>query len=390
MTFSFDPHIISKLIGLVYAAGRDPAQWQKAIDAITDTVPGVTGHLQGYDQFSKTMPSQLTSNMTDEALKPFVERVPEINLWWDTMGHLPVGQALSTDVHCPIPTIQNSEFYTDWLHPNDIASCVGCFLFREDSRMAALGFHYSEKQNEVMTPKVMELVTLLAPHMQTAMEMNRELLTGHNATEKLIDKLKKPAFLLESDRQILYMNPAAEQVLQQQRGWRSNVTGKLDLLDRQQAHPFARLVKATANVHHLREPNSLGILPFELDSETEKNPNTAFVTPALNGGFASSNPLAFLLGEQYAQALVVLTFRKDKNKETAQHLSKVFPDLTPTEIKIMAALTAGETLEDYARSAGVVVGTPRKQLKEIFKKTGTGKQGQLVALAAKLIKHDIL
>ena len=52
--------------------------------------------------------------------------------------------------------------------------------------------------------------------------------------------------------------------------------------------------------------------------------------------------------------------------------------LSPTESRLTAAMCRGLTVNEYAASQGVSVGTARYQLKQIFAKTQTSRQADLV------------
>lgn len=52
--------------------------------------------------------------------------------------------------------------------------------------------------------------------------------------------------------------------------------------------------------------------------------------------------------------------------------------LTPALARLAAALAAGETVAEQAEKAGVTQGTARNQLKELFARTGTQRQAELV------------
>lgn len=55
-------------------------------------------------------------------------------------------------------------------------------------------------------------------------------------------------------------------------------------------------------------------------------------------------------------------------------------DLTPSEVKLAAALAEGRSLQDAALGSGIQFSTARSYLEQIFRKTGTKQQSQLVAL----------
>jgi DNA-binding CsgD family transcriptional regulator len=62
-----------------------------------------------------------------------------------------------------------------------------------------------------------------------------------------------------------------------------------------------------------------------------------------------------------------------------EQLQDVF-DLTEAEGRLAARLAAGEGLRSAAQSLGVTYGTARARLAEIFQKTETRRQGELVNL----------
>jgi DNA-binding CsgD family transcriptional regulator len=58
--------------------------------------------------------------------------------------------------------------------------------------------------------------------------------------------------------------------------------------------------------------------------------------------------------------------------------------LTPTEVDVAQQIATGRDLTEIAQKRGVSLGTLRVQLRSIFSKTSTNRQGQLVALLAGL------
>ena len=79
-------------------------------------------------------------------------------------------------------------------------------------------------------------------------------------------------------------------------------------------------------------------------------------------------------------AMVAVTgFSLHGNVPTDALLRGLF-DLSVAEARIAAGLAAGRTLIEVARERGIGITTARTHLAQIFRKTGTRQQGQLVAL----------
>jgi DNA-binding CsgD family transcriptional regulator len=64
-------------------------------------------------------------------------------------------------------------------------------------------------------------------------------------------------------------------------------------------------------------------------------------------------------------------------------LGKVF-ELTPAQANLAGKLATGSSMETAAAELGVTVETARSHLKAIFNRTGTHRQGELVALLNRL------
>lgn len=55
-------------------------------------------------------------------------------------------------------------------------------------------------------------------------------------------------------------------------------------------------------------------------------------------------------------------------------------DFTPAEMKLVVELVNGRSIKESARKLGITEGTIRNHLKQVFRKTGTHRQGELIAL----------
>jgi DNA-binding CsgD family transcriptional regulator len=81
-----------------------------------------------------------------------------------------------------------------------------------------------------------------------------------------------------------------------------------------------------------------------------------------------------------AAAMVILTSIGMSVNAPDMPLLRALFDLSPAEAKLAAALSSGRTLKQAADDARVRVSTARSYMENIFRKTGTHQQSQLVAL----------
>src|SRR4051794_36588809 len=83
------------------------------------------------------------------------------------------------------------------------------------------------------------------------------------------------------------------------------------------------------------------------------------------------------------QTVVILVDLEAVPQPTAETLQTIF-GLTPAEARLAIEMALGKSPEEIAQATHVAVGTVRNQLHAIFAKTGTHRQGELVALLARV------
>jgi DNA-binding CsgD family transcriptional regulator len=80
-----------------------------------------------------------------------------------------------------------------------------------------------------------------------------------------------------------------------------------------------------------------------------------------------------------AAVLVLISDPAAERRPNEEALRLLF-GLTPALARLAAALAAGGTVSEYAGKYRVTVGTARNQLKELFARTGTRRQAELIRL----------
>ena len=84
-----------------------------------------------------------------------------------------------------------------------------------------------------------------------------------------------------------------------------------------------------------------------------------------------------------AAALLLITDIEQPSRLSADLLAQIF-GLTSTEARLAIELASGKSLSDVSTHLAISEGHARQRLKTIFCKTSTSRQGELIALLAKL------
>jgi DNA-binding CsgD family transcriptional regulator len=89
---------------------------------------------------------------------------------------------------------------------------------------------------------------------------------------------------------------------------------------------------------------------------------------------------------RHTRALLIITEVTPRRPPPEEALRRAF-GLTPAEARLAARLATGERLEDTTSALGITKNTARAQLKNVFAKTDTHRQAELVALLNGLLQR---
>ena len=92
----------------------------------------------------------------------------------------------------------------------------------------------------------------------------------------------------------------------------------------------------------------------------------------------------------YPSRAVAIVFIGDPDRKSAlpAEVLALLYGLTPAEARLAVALLDGSSLAEIAEMHGIRELTARTQLKQVFQKTGTSRQGELVRLLAGIATHS--
>lgn len=120
------------------------------------------------------------------------------------------------------------------------------------------------------------------------------------------------------------------------------------------------------------------LAPFTLESADQKVRCFGVMLP--REGFPPSLSAAFGIGDVWAEPLSALVLLSAKDIGAAGKLAQRNFGLTTSESRLVAKLLQGLTITDAARELGLTTSTARWHLKNIFVKTGSRRQADLLRL----------
>lgn len=262
-----------------------------------------------------------------------------------------------------------TEFYNDYERPQDKHYVAGGCIARANGRELVFAIQRS-RRGSAFTSADMNFVALLFPHVEQAFRIRRCLLTletEQRAARDIFDRLPMAVFFVDADARPVFTNAGAEALLMQGDAIRleknSLVARPLPATTR-----FRRLITEASGSDVTNGIASGGVMRLR-SGNTDLQ---VLVTPV------SSVPLPAAFNTSKATAVVFITCTDRDVSLSVETLIQLY-GFTQAEAKLAAGLAGGATLEALADKFGISKQTARVQLKSVFHKTDTHRQGELIA-----------
>jgi DNA-binding CsgD family transcriptional regulator len=365
-----DLELFDALLSEIYERTGTPAEWPELLARLTAFIGGRVGQLAVFSLDGLQRPTWAVSGYDREQYRSFLYRHatedPRLNYILANPGRIVRGE----DGVDPA-RFQASPLYIEVIRPFDIEHSLVSFFAREGSVMATLAAMRGRDRGAFGNEEIARF-GLVVPHLRRAFELYALLdqakttLTDIGAALDLVDA---GVFLADGDLRVAHANRAAEDLLRSGDGIAVRA-GRLHCSDPRAARKLAAAASLAieaargrhelVNADHIEVPRRDGEEPYRI----------------------SLHPLPKRAGRSAlgvrAELAVVVRRPGQSAAETARRLQAAL-HLTPAEAALAANLAAGRSLDDHARERGVAISTVRSQLKALFAKTETNRQGELVA-----------
>lgn len=256
--------------------------------------------------------------------------------------------------------------YNDLFRPRDMYEAVVCKL--HGSATASYFFDVSRgPSQERFDRKDIDLMSKLVPHMMRAGEINRRI----GAARMACAEARSPATLIvDGNRIVSSMNAAAELLLARADGPLTYGKGIVGASDPASALKLRQLVENVSSMDDAGLSGAAGSLATPLTGTSQGF--AISVAPCPGEGVFGVAPRRFA-------RIIVTELVSEVNERFELHAGAVL-GLTPGEARLAGDIANGLSLAESARRKGVGINTVRTHLANIYRKTGTHHQGQLVAL----------
>jgi DNA-binding CsgD family transcriptional regulator len=363
---------LSKVIGDIYDAAIDPSLWKRALGNACLFVGGSSAVLFWHDAATERSEALHLFNEDAHYNKLYFEKYLPMNPVFPAAIFMEAGVVHTTNDIIPQAELIKTRFYREWIEPQGIVDAIAVNLEKGTMRSSLLNIRMDASYGTA-DDAALHRTRLLVPHFQRAVAIGR-LFDQSKATEvaltETLDHVEAAVFLVGPEGAIAFANDPGRAMLRDGRMVREQdntlraASPKADHILRD---IFASAEKGDASV---------GVRGVAVPlTDTSQEQWFAHVLP-LTSGHRKQTGLAHA-----AVAAVFVRKTAPDAPPPLESIAKLYK-LTASEIRVLDAVLKVSGIKAMAEMLGISQATVRTHLHNVFRKTGTGRQSELVKLVA--------
>jgi DNA-binding CsgD family transcriptional regulator len=359
------------LIGKIYDAAVMPELWSVFLERLSELLNsrGTVLYLMDFASRRSTCHSDEISFLqsvrtSPETVLSYDRYYSKVNVWLEKSSYLPEGELITTDRLFPVQELVKTEWYNDWLKPQDYFHAMIGHLLKQDTLAVRLSL-FRTKQQPFSADEI-ALFARVMPHLRRSCLMYRkfsEIKQRQVANSNLLNRLPVGLILFDNCGLAIFVNRAAETLIGSSNGFSLDAAGRCLTGNVTESRALRQLI---SHAIELKQSNAIS-----LHRKNSDRPLSAIVVSLQN------QPLPFIHATATA-ALFICNPELPLNLD--DKLLRQCYDLSPAEAKLATALLQGQTPGDYAQMRGISSNTVKTQLKQVLAKTGTHRQAELIQL----------
>jgi DNA-binding CsgD family transcriptional regulator len=363
---------LSAVIGEIYDAAIDPTRWQYTLGRICGFVGGYSAALFWHDVAMRNAQALYLFNDDPNYTKLYFEKYLPMDPFFPASNFVEAGVAHRSSDIVPQAELEQTRFYKEWIAPQGIVDAIAVNLENGATRSSLIAIR-SHATSGVLDDAALLRLAAVAPHLQRAVAIGR-LFDQSKATEgvltETLDHLEAAVLLVGPKGAITFSNDPAKamlrdgQVVRQHRNALLVVTPKADRILRD-CFASAETGDASVGIRGVAVPLT----------DTSQEQWFAHVLPLTSGNRKQAG---------LAHGAVAAVFIRQTAPDAPPPLEAIarLYKLTASEIRVLDAVLKVSGVKAMADMLGLSQATVRTHLHNVFRKTGTSRQSELVKLVA--------
>lgn len=352
----------------ILRAATATLDWAPVLSFLSQSFPGSMSSIHNQNFVSSRLNFLAVDNVDPQYAKSFFEYYGGINPWSRPWATAAPGRVLISERDFPIRLLHKTEFYADWVRPQKtIDASVGIKIEGQGHETIHLPIHYPLSLAERYDRAAAEVLRRIRANLVTAIEVARSLAHASQAAmaaAALVERADCAAFVVDGTRKLVEANARATSLFAAG-GFARVARGRVSLVSPHADGAFGRAVAAF----------EAGQAPADRTVEVQTASGhwraTLAPLPGISVSLLASRPLTLALVRDMAA--------RDGEPLDLSAAKRRF-GLTEAELRLCRQLASGLSLAEAADACGISLGTVRQQSKAVFRKTGTHRQGELLAV----------
>ena len=360
---------LSRLSTLLYEAACDDGQWARACEHVRQAFNcQAASLLVKQDEQFRRLHGDCDQYYSD--------------LYWNELMHYdPLQAGPADDPRCSLYTDQavldkpdflRSIMYNEWFVPQEMQGVMLLKVFDQHGANTIFTLNRGIGQADFDEHDI-QAMRALEPVFRHAAGIRRHLaMLRLEAASSVFNQLHIAHMIVNQQRQILHMNENAERLSRMPSKPIFIAQNRLKVNNRRSADTLDELiVRACTDPAHAHHPVG------ELLLYSSRGPALLLAVYPL------METAGYGLGARFAASIVLRAINPHEPGTMTARLRRLF-ELSAKEAELAVMLMHGHSLQEAAEQRQVSITTVRSQLASLFRKTGTTRQGQLIALLAQL------
>ncbi len=359
------------LVSDFYTASMDGRFWPTVLTKLREALEAHACAIASHDFTAGVGTLEHVVGIDVDAIESYGRVFSRINPWlrreenFRTAGTVWLGSELLDDSE-----VERSDFQRSWLEPCGLASQVFGVLDWQAGRAL---FVYALRQRNAppFGPDQTLLLRRLLPYLQRGLragQMLRRTQHARQAALEALDVMPIGVVLLSANGVVLAANKVGRSALANREGLTIGRNG-LEFMERGRRILLQDVIRDATQPVERNRP----VTPqtFTIDRPQSGRSLSILVWPVREAGAATVLEDA---------AAMMFIGDPDQSVDISEERLKSLYGLTGAEARVAALLARGYRLDEIAEMLGVAYETTRKHLKQIFGKTSTARQADLVRI----------
>ena len=365
------------LVGEIYDCAIEPKRWPPTLERIADYVGGKTVGINVKDPAKRKVTFLVSWGGNPEYRKTYNEKYFALNPAMTAGWFVGIDEPVTCSGYAGKAEWLNCRMYKEWMEPQGYIDACGVNLTKSAQSHAMLSVIRTADRGW-FTGVEDQRLRLLSPHVRrsvTIADLLGAAALQQSTLAAVIDLLTVGVVLTDEDGEIRFLNRSARERLDRRDAvFRSS--NRLSARDRKAADALRAAIAAAGRSSLIDLPHA-GIaipIPSEESAEGRAGDLAAWVLP-LDAGlrFEFAAPIA-------CKVAVFLRDLGDVSPFPGELFVRQY-GITPAECRVFALLSQGMVLQEAAETLGISLPTAKTHLQNLFAKTGTRRQADLIKLA---------